>query len=661
MRNGFYWKLAANNMQNNRRTYVPYLLTSIITVMMFFLVDSLANNSRLEETTGGSSVTYMLGFGVWITGIFAVIFLFYTNSFLMKRRKKELGLYNILGMEKRHISRMILCETIYLLVISLVVGLSLGLLLDRLMFLIVLNMLRADIPLQFELSVKPVIDTLILFTALFAAICLNSLRQIHLAKPIELLKGGQVGEREPKAKWALAILGLICLGFGYTIALTTKNPLAAFTLFFVAVLLVIVGTYLLFLAGSISLLKLMRKNKRYYYHPRHFTSVSGMIYRMKQNAVGLANICILSTMVLVTVSSTLSLYIGMEDILSVRYPRDIRITYSEQDQTNSRHMHAWVDSALGENQPPKNEIEYTFLEFAASQDGDYFSTDRSIDNLSHMNGVCNLFFMPLSDYNRMTDQPAALQGNEILIGANRGSYDLPLLRVFDETFTVKGKLDGAIANGELASDMAGTYFVVVPEMADVQRLNVKQQLAYPDMSSSIKTYYAFDLDGSREEVLQAYHRLEKSSDVFRVECVQQQEASFLSTFGSLFFIGLFLGALFLMATILIIYYKQISEGYDDRERFTIMQKVGMSRQEIRRTIHSQILVVFFMPLIVAGVHMAFAFPFVGKLLELFNMRNTLLFAGCSLGSFLLFGLLYAGVYLLTARSYYKIVSETDDR
>lgn len=659
MRNDFYWKLAANNIRTNRRTYIPYLLTSILTVAMFFIVDSLAHNSGLEEVIGSDTVTIMLLLGAEITGIFAVIFLFYTNSFLMKRRKKELGLYNILGMEKRHIARMIVCETIYLLLISLIVGLILGMLLNRLMFLVILNLLHSDIPLQFEWSEMSLVSTLILFTALFVVICLNSLRQIHLAKPIELLKGGQMGEREPKAKWILAVLGLLCLGSGYYIAITTKNPVAAFSLFFVAVLLVIAGTYCLFLAGSIALLKLLRQNKRYYYHPQHFTSVSGMIYRMKQNATGLANICVLSTAVLVMVSSTLSLYLGMEDILNTRYPRDILISFSEEDDTDRTHMHAWADGVLGEmQQTPQNEIEYTYISFSALQQQDFFDTSRTGD-LMEMNDLCNLFLMPLADYNQNTGEQMSLQSNEILVYANRASYDYPLLRVFDETFTVKAVVDSFVGNGTAAANIASSYFVVVPEMEDVRRLAQKQQQVYGEMASTIKTYYAFDLDADKDTVLDVYRQLAQSGEVFGIECMQEEESFFLGTFGGLFFIGIFLGSLFLMATILIIYYKQISEGYDDRERFAIMQKVGMSRQEIRRTIHSQVLAVFFMPLVVAGIHMAFAFPFVTRILAVFSMTNVHLFAGCTIGSFLVFGLLYAAVYLMTARSYYKIVSETD--
>ena len=661
MRKDFYWKLAASNIRNNRRTYVPYIITCIATVAMFFIVCSLSLNSGLDQLIGGNSLTAVLGMGTWITGLFAVIFLFYTNSFLMKRRKKELGLYNILGMEKKHIARVICCETLYILLVSLVAGLALGLLLNRLLFLVLLNLLRTDIPLQFEWSEKALATTLILFGVLFFFICLNSLRQIHLAKPIELLKGGQMGEREPKAKWVLAIVGVLLLGSGYAIAVTTTNPLAALSMFFLAVILVILGTYCLFLAGSIALLKLLRKNKRYYYHPRHFTSVSGLIYRMKQNAVGLANICILSTAVLVMISSTLSLYLGMENILSTRYPRDILISYSGWKDETSTRMHAWVDATLSkEDLQAENTLEYTYLSFAALQQKDYFNTDRSAGNsIMSMENVCNLVFLSLEDYNHVTGEQAVLQDNEVLLYANGPAYEYARLRVFDESFSIKQRLNSFSGEGLADFSATASYFVVVPDKEDIERLYQKQAEVYGDMASSIETCFGFDLSADREKVLDVYHSLAQTNDDFYLQCMQDARQNFLGTFGGLFFVGLFLGLLFIMATILIIYYKQVSEGYDDRERFAILQKVGMSRREIRRTIHSQVLVVLFLPLIVAGVHMAFAFPAVTRILRAFSMTSTGLFAACTAGVFLVFTLLYAAVYVRTARSYYKIVSESD--
>ena len=659
----FYPRIAMINLRNNGRTYVPYLLTCILSTAMFYVICSLSLNPDLDTMLGGGYMRTLLQMGTWIVGFFVIIFLFYTNSFLMKRRKKELGLYNVLGMEKRHIARVILCETLYMLLISLVVGLWLGLLLNRLMFMAVLNLMNCEVPLAFQWSPKAIVITLVLFVSLFAVILLNSLRQIHLSKPIELLRGGEVGEREPKAKWILAILGLLFLGSGYTIAVTTTNPVAALALFFVAVILVILGTYCLFMAGSIALLKILRKNKRYYYHPRHFTSVSGMMYRMKQNAMGLANICILSTAVLVMVSSTLSLYLGMNDVLETRYPRQILVSMTGDSAQKQEQVHKWADASLkttGRRQ--ENVLEYTYLAFSTLQQKDFFSTDTSGRGYESMDDIRNLVFIPQEDYRSTTGEPVSLGKNEILIYANRDSYNHARLRVFDETFTVVRRLDSFVENGIIASNAASSYFIVVPDMADVLRLYEKQQKAYGENASSIAYYYGFDVEGGTDkDVLALYEDMADHQESYGVEgyieCRPNEEKDFLSLYGGLFFIGIFLGVLFIMATILIIYYKQVSEGYDDRQRFVIMQKVGMSRQEIRRTIHSQVLTVFFMPLIIAGLHMAFAFPFVTRILAGLNMTNTTLFAFCAAGGFLVFALLYIIVYAITAKSYYKVVSE----
>ena len=329
MRKGFYTKLAASNIKKNSRTYIPYIITCIITAAMFYIINSLSNNESIKKLYGGETILITLGYGTYVTAIFAFIFLFYTNSFLMKRRKKEFGVLNILGMEKRHISKVLLLENIYIAFITMLLGIIIGMVLDKAMFLILTKMLGAEHSPGFYISKEALIHTVIFFRHnFFFCIYLNSLRQIHLSKPIELLNGGNVGEKEPKTKWFMAILGVICLAVGYYISVTSKNPVESLSSFLIAVILVIAGTYLIFIAGSIAFLKSLRKNKRYYYKTKHFTAVSGMIYRMKQNAVGLANICILSTMVLVMISSTSSLVFGMNDLVKTRYPNDITI-YSE--------------------------------------------------------------------------------------------------------------------------------------------------------------------------------------------------------------------------------------------------------------------------------------------------------------------------------------------
>lgn len=661
LKKGFYLKLAASNIRKNRKTYLPYLLTCIGMVAMYYMICSLSLNQGLEEVVGSDVVRYTLSLGAWVTAIFAAIFLFYTNSFLMKRRKKEFGLYNILGMEKKHLCRVIFWETVFILLLSLVIGLAAGLLLDKLMFLALLRLFECEVPLGFSPSSQALVMSCLLFGGIFLLIFINSLRQIHLAKPIELLKGGEVGEREPKTKWALALVGVLCLGGGYYIALSTTNPVAAIAVFFVAVLLVIAGTYCLFTAGSIALLKLLRKKKSYYYRTRHFISLSGMIYRMKQNAVGLANICILSTAVLVMISSTFSMYIGMEDIIDTRYPRSILITCLDYSEQGRDSVHRTTDSLLAEQSlTPTNTMEYTYLCFSALEQGDSFITGQDNTSVLLIDNVVNLFFLTLEDYNRSSGRQLTLEEDEVLLYSNRTDYDYSHMKVMGMDFTVKEKLEDFVGNGIMEANIASSHFIVVKDLSVIEALDREQKEVYGKNASVIRSYYGFDLDADRSQIVAFYESLsdemKQNGIVSSIECREESRNSFLSLYGGLFFIGVFLGLLFIMATILIIYYKQVSEGYDDRERYHILQKVGMSRMEIRQSIHSQILTVFFLPLVTAGIHMAFAFPAITRILAVLSLNNVQLFALCTVGCFLLFGLLYALVYAVTAKAYYRIVS-----
>ena len=661
----FYPKLAASNIRKNGRTYIPYILTSAFTVAMFYIIRSLSLNAGIDTMLGADTITYTLSLGSWIVGIFAVIFLFYTNSFLMKRRKKEFGLFNILGMEKKHLAKVIGLETLYIAVISLAAGLLLGVALDKLMYMVILKWLGGQVSLGFYISWPAMLTVLALFAAIFLLIFLNSLRQIHLAKPIELLQGGNMGEKEPKTKWIMALLGAACLGVGYYLAVVTKNPVSAVMVFFIAVLLVILGTYMLFTAGSIALLKILRKKKKYYYNPKHFTSVSGLIYRMKQNAVGLANICILSTMVLVMIASTSSMMIGMEEIIQTRYPYDMTFYLrasdtSAADPALQADMTDRVGAVLDRHGVKRTEeMSYTYLSIAAVREGSAFRTDLNAD-VSMLDSVNNLFFVALSDYNRITGENRTLEDGQAMLYSNREAYHNDTLSVFDRQYKIVQKLDDFLGNGVMAADIASSHFLVVKDMAEVEHIFFQQMEAYEGRYSEIQFCYSLDLDADADtqqavydEVITAF--VDQPYSVTIDSKVDSRE-SFMGLYGGLFFLGAFLGVLFIMATILIIYYKQVSEGYDDKERFAIMQKVGMSHAEVKRSIHSQILTVFFLPLVTAGVHVAFAFPVISKILAMFSLTNTALFIACTVGCFLIFALLYAVIFGLTAKAYYRIVS-----
>lgn len=470
MNNRFFAKLAASNIKKNSKTYIPYILTCVMTVAMFYIVKSLSMNPGLEKMIGGDTLTYTMFLGSIIVGLFAVIFLFYTNSFLVKRRKKEFGVFNILGMEKSHLAKTIAWENFYVTLISLAGGLILGIALDKAMYLLILQVIGADIPLGFFLSGKAILETVLLFHAIFLLIFLNAVRQIQMSNPIELLKAGNVGEKEPKTKILTAIAGVVCVGIGYYIALTTENPIASLTMFFVAVILVIVGTYMLFTAGSIALLKALRKNKAYYYKTKHFTSVSGMIYRMKQNAVGLANICILSTAVLVMVSSTSSLMLGMEDVIQTRYPNNFVVYADEETKEKSFEGFDKIRDLQEEmNLEVTQETQYSYLAFSSINDGDTFLVNRT-GSIAVMNDIANLIFVTLDDYNAVMGTEKTLADNEILIYSNRLSFDYPVLKVFDKEYRVKETLDEFLGNGIIAANAANSHFIVVPDEAEIQDL-----------------------------------------------------------------------------------------------------------------------------------------------------------------------------------------------
>ena len=670
MRKGFYTKLAASNIKKNSRTYIPYIITCIITAAMFYIINSLSNNESIKKLYGGETILITLGYGTYVTAIFAFIFLFYTNSFLMKRRKKEFGVLNILGMEKRHISKVLLLENIYIAFITMLLGIIIGMVLDKAMFLILTKMLGAEHSPGFYISKEALIHTVILFGIIFFCIYLNSLRQIHLSKPIELLNGGNVGEKEPKTKWFMAILGVICLAVGYYISVTSKNPVESLSSFLIVVILVIAGTYLIFIAGSIAFLKSLRKNKRYYYKTKHFTAVSGMIYRMKQNAVGLANICILSTMVLVMISSTSSLVFGMNDLVKTRYPNDITI-YSE-NINNKENVEALekVQKVIKDSKSDvNNEIEYSYIVLAVLKNKNKFYVPENFNkmSMSDLNKCNNILMTSLDDYNSINSENETLNDDEILIYSRRKEYEYSTIQLFDTKYSVKKKIKKPIDNGPFFSNnLTESIQIVVKnksildEMNNYLNENFKEEL---EEESALKYLYGFDINGSEDSKKSLYNDIKKllkeSNFIGDSECGQIQREGIKGLYGGMFFLGIFLGSIFTMATILIIYYKQISEGYEDKERFRIMQNVGMSHAEVKRSIHSQIMTVFFMPLIMAGIHVAFAFPIVKQILMMLNLTNTRLYIICTIVCFVAFTIIYAVIYSLTAKIYYHIVSTRD--
>ena len=665
MRKGFYWKLAAGNIRKNRKIYYPYLLTAVLTAMMLYVISSLSSNQSL----GSGNLLITLQLGKLVTTLFAVIFLFYTNSFLMKRRKKEFGLLNILGMGKKHIALVIFCETLILLLVSLVLGIGLGILFDKLMFLLLMKLLGAAVSgLSFQILPGVVASTALIISVIFLLILLNSIRQIHLAKPIELLRGGEVGELEPKANWVLALLGLIFLVAGYYISIAVTDAVTSILLFFVAVICVILGTYLLFTAGSVSLLKLLRKNKRFYYgKPAHFINVSGMIYRMKQNAVGLANVAILSTMVLVMIFSTFSLWFGMDDTLRSHCPT--QLVFEITSPISRETVLSRVEQAVREeNESLAEEMDYYSITFAGYKQGNVYLTDPEVENLSELatDGLSMLRLMDAEDFARLTGEKAELAEDELWLVDGSVPHAQDDLYLFDRHYRIVRRF--AAEDVVIPSDSLYIYPVrwfIVKDRAVLDQIIQAQLTAYGRNASKPALCLFVNLTTNDNETIQRcfHHIIEKllteaegTITFHRTEnqVTLRQELSEL--YGGLMFVGLFLGSLFTMAMILIIYYKQISEGYEDRERFRIMRQVGLSKAEIRRCIHSQILMVFFLPLATALIHTCFSFPSVTHMFAALSMQNIPLMLRCMGVSFLVFALLYAVVYLLTAREYEKIVA-----
>lgn len=694
-----YPGMAFSNIIKNRRVYLPYMIACTFTTAIYYIICSLGDNSSLTELWGGNIIRTYMGVGQLIVSIFAVIFLFYVNSFLLKRRQSEFGLYNILGMEKRHIAKIIAFETLYTYMAVAVCGTVFGILLDKLIYLILLKMLGAAVPVGFYISGSAIAKSLILTGAIFVLMLLNSIRLIHKARPVELLRSDSAGEREPKAKWALAVLGVILLGAGYYIAVTVKNPITAFMLFFAAVVLVIAGTYLLFTAGSIALLKLLRKNKNYYYKTKHFISISSMLYRMKRNAAGLANICILSTMVLVMVSATMFMYLGSNEMLRIRYPAEFVMTASVDDPGAPEAASLLDDAISKEGLAGKDAITYRDLSINAFYDekSGGFTTDpdiyQSSSAVNMLDQISTLVFIPLEDYNRCTGSHMKLdRDSDVLVYYTGSSAALDpasdTITIDGQQFDIRHELDSMIRNSNIVASINGGCFIIVKDISVIEKILETSAELSGDDQSFISFNYMTDIKGDPKENSDAIGRVydqalaaisgldaDGSTDqggsadtdggngesatapgsTVSLQCRSVESVSYTADFTGLFFIGIFLGLLFLMATVLIMYYKQLTEGYEDRKRFEILQNVGMSHTEVRRSINSQILIVFFLPLVTAGIHVAFDFPFIFRVMTLMNLFDKKLFALCTAGCFLAFTVFYIVVYLLTSRLYYRIV------
>ncbi len=678
MKKGIYSRLALTGIKKNKKLYIPYILTCIGMVMMFYIITFLSSSDMMMNYPGGETMRGILGFGVYVIGFFAVIFLFYTNSFLVRRRKKEFGLYNILGMGKRNIARVMLWETLFIGAFSIAVGMALGVLFSKLAELVMVNIMSMDVTFGVTIDYKAIYYTVVLFAVIFFLILLNSLRQVHLSNPIALLHSENAGEKPPKANWFFAVLGVLILGCAYYLAVTIKDPVTTLAAFFFAVIMVIIATYLIFISGSVAFCKILQKKKNYYYKTNHFVSVSSMSYRMKRNGAGLASICILCTMVLVMISSTVCLYLGKEDSLRERYPRNINITmtsqiYSDlisQDANSIAKMS--IETAENMGYKPVNAIDYTMLSFVSYiRDGEIVFDDGENGFNYATSDLWQIFIVSLDDYNRLTGSQENLNEDEVMIYTSKDmDYNYDVLKIKgQEPLNIKKVVTDFENNGVDTMQIIPALYIFVPDL-ELQTEMISEQSE--NTIGNINRFVGYDLDATDQQQTDVFSEIydwlrtsqvnsADSSMYVYVEGSANEKLEFFGIYGGLFFLGIILGIVFIFAAVLIMYYKQVSEGYEDQSRFEIMQKVGMTKREIKKSINSQMLTVFFMPLIAAGVHLAFAFPMIYKMLILLGLVNKVFLIMVTVGCFLLFALLYMLVYKITSRAYYSIVSGGNEK
>lgn len=679
----FYPKLAIDGIRKNKRLYLPYILTCSGMSMMFYIIYSLSQMPTLDDMPGGSFTKEMLGFGAWVIALFSLIFLTYTNSFLMRRRKKEFGLYNILGMDKKNLSTVYALETVILFAVSMLFGLIGGIAFSKLAELGLVRMMGAVASYDFTVNVHVILRSLAVFGAIFVFLLVKGLLSLWHLRAVSLIKSENVGEKPPRANYLLGILGILILGEAYYIAVSIQNPVSAVTWFFVAVIMVILATYMLFVAGSVMMCRLLQKNKKYYYKKEHFVSVSSMAYRMKRNGGGLASICILSTMVLVMILSTGSLFFGVEDSLKARYPTDVSVSVDFVDyEENKTYSPEKVQQMLSEIQEIIGEygsdvsIKDNYISTSVAgilSDGklivDPVLAEESL--LTSMDSVAQIYLLPLSDYNASMGTEETLENDEILICCMRRSYDDPTITLPDGTvLKIKKHTDSMMRSPRAAMDIMPSVFLVVNDIEDItERIN--KTFSDENYFSRIRYFVGIDThltpkenialaESLREHIRELDYTGKGGFYSYGVEGREAERDEFYATFGGLFYLGIILSVVFIIAAILIIYYKQVTEGYEDESRFAIMRKVGMTKQDIKTSVNSQMLTVFFLPLIAAAMHLCFAFPLIQKLLLLFNLTNTVLMIVVLVLCILVFAVLYTAIYKITSSAYYKIVSGRHD-
>lgn len=676
MKMSFYPKLAVSSILKNKRMFVPYIFTCIGMIMMFYIVMFLGVSDILNNLRGEETIRIVLSLGSQVIAVFSGIFLFYTNSFLARRRKKEFGLYNILGMGKGNIGIILFWETLIIGIISIGIGLLAGIIFSKLAELVLVNLMGSIVNYTFSISIISIERTIQVFGIIFILILINSIRQVQFSSAINLMRSENVGEKPPKGNWFIGIMGILILVVAYYISVTIQEPIQAILIFSIAVIMVIIGTYFTMISGSVVFLRILKKRRRYYYKTNHFISVSSMIYRMKRNGAGLASICILATMVLVMMASTACLYFGKEDAINTIYPRDINLEFSfdELDSFSDENIKKLKDKLSTElrerNIIPENRYFYRNVAIYGIVNGSDVETTLTNYNLSDGISTYSINFVSLDDYNEVMNTNETLNDGEALLYSYRNSYKNDKISFNNgKTFNIKRNIDNFVKTGDSAIDMLFNIILIVPDIESVIKSFDNLSDFYGEKLARMSFIYNFDTGIEVNKQIEVYNSFlniftdESIKENFRYKTVylvsqEFERESFNSLFGAVFYIGIILSIVFITAAVLIIYYKQISEGYEDQSRFEIMQKVGMTKKEIRKSINSQLLTVFFLPLIIAFIHLVFAFPIICRLLLTVSINNVVLFAITTVSSFIVFAVFYMIIYKITSNSYYRIVSET---
>jgi len=667
----FYSKFALNNLVKNKKFIIPYVLSAIFTIMSFYILSSLAFGDNLDKLPNGIDATkQVLSFGIIVIALFSVIFLFYTYSFLVKRRVKEFGLYSVLGMTKKQIAKILVLETIFIAVTTIVLGIGLGIIFDKLMLLVLLKLFSAGVSFGFSITPIAIVFSVLLFGGIYFLLLLYTVIKIARLRIVALLKDENKGEKEPKSRWILAIIGLALIGYGYYTAQTVQNPVKALLVFFYAVVAVIIGTYLVFMAVSITVLKIMKNNKNFYYKPKNFISVSGLLYRMKRNAVGLANICILSTMVLVTMGSTSALYAGMEKSYNERFPRQLMIAgYNSTSEKLKEIENNAKLSAKEAGTEVEDMVSYNSLPMVGRLVEDKFNFESNVG--VDLSNVKMIVVLQLKDYNKFANKNKTLESNEILLHIDKkGDYNYNSISLNGSDYKIKEKLSefpGTI--GSATANIMDTYYAVVKDEKEATKLATKlEELSSKELEKrgisiqtgtpTLQNYVAFNIKDTTKEskVIESFKKLEKQSGI-EIEGKEENKLTFRGVFASFLFIGVFISFIFVISQVVIMYYKQISEGYEDKGNFEIMRKVGITDKQIKQSIRSQVLLIFFSPLIIATLHTIVAYPFIEKILRLFLITDNSIFLQALAVTIVVFAIFYLIVYAITSKIYYRIIKE----